>query len=262
MFHNKCMEISVRKQRDLHQREALFLDRAKVFLLKDGYHGLTMDRIAKATGYSRGTIYQHFCSKEDIIVALLNRAMQQRLVMIERGATFRGCPRERMQAIGEGVQLFRSLYADDAQMFHLGNAESILQRASSTAVNAMKECLRKTIRIAVGIVNDAIDVGDLVLYPPATPELLTVNLLAITEVGHHLETTWTLLSEWGLSHLNDAMVNGCERLCDGYGWRPLSSEFDFEAIRQRVRREIYPEEMKKLENLQNGFQVGIDWLLS
>ncbi len=33
-------------------------------IVRDGYHGLSMDRIAEALEYSKGTIYQHFSCKK------------------------------------------------------------------------------------------------------------------------------------------------------------------------------------------------------
>jgi hypothetical protein len=32
-------------------------------------------------------------------------------------------------------------------------------------------------------------------------------------------------------------------MLDGYGWRPLSREFDYKATRQRVREEVFTREV-------------------
>ncbi|MBX7258950.1 MAG: TetR/AcrR family transcriptional regulator, partial [Candidatus Hydrogenedentes bacterium] len=42
------MGIAARKRRAFKEREELILDAARSILLKRGYHGLTMDRIAEA----------------------------------------------------------------------------------------------------------------------------------------------------------------------------------------------------------------------
>ena len=59
-----------RKQREIAEREQLILGIAAEMLVERGYLGLTMDRIAAATEYSKGTIYQHFPNKEEIVAAL------------------------------------------------------------------------------------------------------------------------------------------------------------------------------------------------
>lgn len=239
------METAERKRRDMRRREELFLDRARSVLLKHGYHGLTMDRIAKATGYSRGTIYQHFGCKEDIIVALVTRGMERRLAMMERCGAFRGRSRERMQVIGEAVELFTRLFPDDARILLLGNGEVIVQKASEKSLRGMRTCLERSMAVAAGIVRDAIAQGDLVLTR-ATPEEVVFHLWAIAEGGYAVASSLTPPFEAWIPDPFAAVNNGYEALCDGYGWRPLSTEWDFEATRRRIRREIFPEESRRV----------------
>jgi AcrR family transcriptional regulator len=64
------MVTSPRKQRKYEQREALLLAIARKILLHGGYHGLTMARVADSAEYSKGTLYQHFSCKEELIITL------------------------------------------------------------------------------------------------------------------------------------------------------------------------------------------------
>ena len=34
-------------------------------------------------------------------------------------------------------------------------------------------------------------------------------------------------------------------LLDGYGWKPLSSDWDYVAVQERVRKEVFPEESRR-----------------
>src|SRR5580698_969718 len=99
-----------RKQREIQGREARILEVASKMIVQDGYHGLSMDRIAEALEYSKGTIYQHFSCKEDVLMALVNQAMERRLDLFRRAAAYRGSSRERMSAIGVAAELFFRLY--------------------------------------------------------------------------------------------------------------------------------------------------------
>jgi AcrR family transcriptional regulator len=56
-----------REKRDLREQE--IIDTAINLLAENGFLGMRMSDIAKATGYSMGTLYSHFESKEDLIVA-------------------------------------------------------------------------------------------------------------------------------------------------------------------------------------------------
>ena len=122
-----------RKQREVRQREKALLGIARKMLIEQGYAGLNMDRLAEATEYSKGTIYQHFSSKEDLITALAVESSEQRLALMAKARTFRGRPRERVLALGLADELFVRLhphYFGSELIIHMADLES---RASSGA---------------------------------------------------------------------------------------------------------------------------------
>ena len=73
------MSTLARKKREFVQREELILETARRLLLEVGYLELTMDLIARKIEYSKGTIYQHFSSKEEI---LLNAHIKTAKIMV------------------------------------------------------------------------------------------------------------------------------------------------------------------------------------
>lgn len=240
------MDTRSRRQRDVRQREDLFLDRARRVLLTKGYHGLTMDRIAKATGYSRGTVYLHFSCKEEIIITLVTRAMERRLALMERASAFKGTTRQRLQAVGEAVGLFNRLYPEDAGLFHLSNAGAVKQKASDEALFRLRSCLQRSLNVATGIIHDAIALGDLVLDDETLPEDLTFSFWAISDGGSSIASGWTSHEEAGVRDPYWSIMRACETLCNGYGWKPLSSPGQIEVTRRRVFEEVFPEEVRKI----------------
>ena len=119
-----------RKQREIQGREGRILEVARSMIVQDGYHGLSMDRIAEALEYSKGTIYQHFSCKEEILMALVNQSMDRRLDLFRRAAAFRGGSRERMAAIGAACELFFQLYPDHFHIEHTIRITSIKEKTS------------------------------------------------------------------------------------------------------------------------------------
>ena len=93
----------------MQDREQRILELARVMIVREGYHGLSMDRIAEEMEYSKGTIYQHFSCKEDILMALVNQTMERRLDLFQRAAAYPGRSRERITAIGAAAELFFEL---------------------------------------------------------------------------------------------------------------------------------------------------------
>jgi AcrR family transcriptional regulator len=67
------------------QRRAQLLDAANEVFTSKGYHAAAMDDIADAAGVSKPVLYQHFSSKLDLYLALLDNSCE-RLVEIVRGA--------------------------------------------------------------------------------------------------------------------------------------------------------------------------------
>lgn len=244
--YNAGMAILTRKQREKRDREEQFLEIARRILIAGGYHGLTMDRIADASEYSKGTIYHHFTCKEEVIIALARRALERRLNMMERGATFSGRPRERMVAIGEAVELFARLNAQDARIFQIINAEAIIQKASAESFSAMKNAVFRGFHIMVGVIRDAIACGDVTPPPGVRPEDMTFALWALTDGGYTAASGWIPFHEVGIGAPFATAMQNCHVLGDGYGWKPLSSEWDYEATLRRVRAELFPEESAKV----------------
>jgi len=60
-----------RKAKEIQQRRQLILSVAQSLLSEKGMHGLTMQAIAERTDYSKGTIYQHFGCKEEVLCQLV-----------------------------------------------------------------------------------------------------------------------------------------------------------------------------------------------
>ena len=78
----------------------LLLDTANRLFYRDGYHAVGIDTILAEAGLAKMTLYHHFKSKEDLIVAALERRAQQ--IMAERAAAVEAAgasPRRRLLAV-------------------------------------------------------------------------------------------------------------------------------------------------------------------
>lgn len=49
------------------------LDTAQALMLREGFHGVTVDRLIAEAGISKGSFFYHFASKDDLPAALLER---------------------------------------------------------------------------------------------------------------------------------------------------------------------------------------------
>jgi AcrR family transcriptional regulator len=64
------MEILSRQQVRTQETQTKLLDAAEEVFVRDGYEGAQLDEIAATAGRSKGAVYTHFKSKEDLFLAL------------------------------------------------------------------------------------------------------------------------------------------------------------------------------------------------
>jgi AcrR family transcriptional regulator len=67
-------------------RATLIMDAAEEVFIEKGYHEASMDEIAARAGVAKGTLYQHFPGKEDLVFALIERALDLFAQAVEQAA--------------------------------------------------------------------------------------------------------------------------------------------------------------------------------
>jgi len=239
-----------RKEREIAQREEAILKVAAPMVIRDGYHGLKMDRIAEELEYSKGTIYNHFPCKEEILLALAVNMMQKRTQMFRRAALFQGTSRERLQAVGVASELFVRLNPD---LFHLEQLVLSASIASKTTEkrrqkkhSAEQECMSTV----SGIVRDAIAQGDLILND-RTPEDLVFGLWSMTFGAYSLMTTNHQLLQLGIEDPFVAIHKNGQSLVNGVGWQPIFTEEDVESVVAKIKESIFEEETKMVQEFRS-----------
>lgn len=250
-----------RKDRERAEREELILDHAQRSLLRDGFQNLNLDDLAKSVEYSKGTLYLHFKTKEDIALAVATRAIRERAEFFERGAQFEGSSRERMRAIGFACCHFAAVYPDYFSVEMMLKSQSFWEKADALRQQAHGMEGARCFRAVLPIVTDAIEAGD--LPRGHLPPERIVFAIASTAVGSHImgRNMQAMMSSMAQVHTKttdrgDTLKRGhqteapdplkmmCQNvdiLLDGLGWRPLSKDMDGDAVDLRIHREIFPE---------------------
>jgi AcrR family transcriptional regulator len=97
------------KDRQREERERLILDAAEELLAEKGYHEMSIDEIAARVGVSKGTVYLHFPSKEELVLAQLERGMRRFIQSADVVLTSAASPSEKLRSLIELIysQTFR-----------------------------------------------------------------------------------------------------------------------------------------------------------
>ncbi len=75
------------------------LDRARTLLVDEGYHHLSMRRIARAVGCSATSIYLHFENKDALVHALIDEGMARLYARLAEAAAAHDAPDDRLAAL-------------------------------------------------------------------------------------------------------------------------------------------------------------------
>ena len=236
------MATSERKKREYAQRETLIIDTARHLLLEIGYIELNMDRIAELTEYSKGTIYQHFSCKEEILVAMLIQSAQKCGMFLLRGSRFQGTPRERVAAMALGYDLFIRLNPDHFKSKLLLLNASIRGKASPAWQKNLERAEQENIGIVFEVLRDAVKEGHLQLRKGVTIEEVTFGLWTGAFGAYVLMFSEVNLFALGILDPRKAVWENIHALLDGFGWHPFFHELDWEEIRNRILKEIFPQE--------------------
>ena len=222
------------KKKEIQLREARFVEVAREILLREGYQGVTINRIAEETGFSKGTVYQRFGSKEELITAIGMDCRAKLLEIVQRGASFPGSPRERMVALGETMAFYVKYQSDNQRILKIIDSEAILQHVPEGQQAQMKRYDIQVFLGVLGIIEEAISAGDLVLRAGSTAQGLCFAFWAMVDGSFDATMGGAPLKEAGIEDPMAEVVRNCHYLMDGYGWHPLSSECDYEAITRRI----------------------------
>lgn len=228
-----------RKQRELLQREQLILDAAQAMLHQYGYNYLTMDRIAETVEYSKGTIYNHFASKEDLVCSLCCRCITNLIEVFERAYHYPGSTRERYSAIGIGYAVYHQLHPLDAQNIQTVKNNAVREKVSSEKLTEMKSLEHKITTIAQSIVQEAIDCGDLDKKYQDQVSTIVFGCWSMHYGALLLDQSDIPLQELGFSPVVKMLWHNANVYLDGYQWQPLSSSTDSNQLFEKISSALF-----------------------
>ena len=94
------------KQAEIRSRESRILQLARPMVAENGLAGLSMEAIAKEMSYAKGTIYNHFACKEEILLALAIQANETRLELFKTATENQPHSRSKIGGIGVACEDF------------------------------------------------------------------------------------------------------------------------------------------------------------
>lgn len=217
---------------EIRRRERKILHLARPMVAEGGLAGISMEAIAKEMEYAKGTIYNHFSCKEEILLALAIAANEKRLELFQAATERQESTRDKISGIGVACEDFRERFADLFKIDVMVRHSTVWEKASEKRREAMAECEQRCMTMVAAVGYQALEKGDLVLNAPTRVEDMMFGLWSLTYGGMIIDDSSPGLDHVGIRNSFTAIRRNCHALMDGYAWRPL---YDIERDRKLVR---------------------------
>jgi AcrR family transcriptional regulator len=209
-----------RKQREIEKRTAEILRVARPILIEEGFNGLSMDRVASQMEYAKGTIYNHFPNKEEIVLALAVESMELRRSLFELASVASKSSRLRMMGLGVACEFFTQHCNDDFVLEQWIRNYGIWEKSTEQRQNLIRQCEGRCMGIVAGLVRDAVVSNELTIPPKLSAEELVFGFWAINYGSQILTHTSPSLPSLGINNPTNAIRMHCCTLLNGFGWMP------------------------------------------
>lgn len=237
-------------EQSLLAREQEIIDSALILIKQFGAENLTMDKLVAQVPYSKGTVYNHFSSKEDLLIAISNRALTILSELFHKASLFNGNTRERIYLVSFAYLIYAILHPALFETMLCAKSPTICGKASEQRI-AEHETLELTMLSSLfGLIEEAIKAGDLTL-------------------PKHMDIQQTCFAHWSSSYGVIALLSANEPSCkgreelrveqelfnknslllDGLQWLPLSQTVDYKTKLAKSLSDVFSDELQAIEDL-------------
>ena len=234
--------MKTKKRQQIELRETRLLEKAGEILLNEGLSELTMERLAEELETAKGTIYNHFPNREEVLLTLAVTAINKRLSLFDTASMSHGNPKERMLAVNVACEIYVVHYPQYFMVENIVRHSAIWDRGSEDRRNLLKSEEGRCMTLVSGIVRAAIASGDLKLPQGISPEEMALSLWSLTYGSYLINITSPSLKDIGINDVHRAVRVGCCKTVDGYGWKPLWTEQEHAQKFVQIRESVFSDE--------------------
>ena len=230
-------------------REQRIIDTAIVLIAKHGLANTNMDKLTSKLPYSKGTLYNHFKSKEDLFMAISNRAISILSGFFQRAAEFEGCSREKMLLLNFSYLIFAALYPELFQTTICTKSPSVYKKSSSERINENEKMEQLLLNVILDIIEKAKIEGTLTIPTQMSAQQVcfanwSMNYGTITLLKDEIESCSgreNLVVEIEIFNQNNILF-------DGLQWSPLTKEKDYRASLDHALQNVFKEELSLMKD--------------
>ncbi len=237
-------------QETLSARENEMLDKALEIIDEQGVAFLTIDKLVAKVDYSKGTVYNHFSSKEDLFTALCNRNMRKILELFQRANSLQCSTRSKMTAMGFAYML-KVLLTPQCFALMMNAKTEFFEKATRERGEEHESLDNNIMELCSGVVAEAIEKGELTLGQHSVEDItLSIYAMSFGTIGLLIKKDRTCAGTMGFM-LQDRILAHGSIVMDGLGWKETESLEDFVKL---LQNDVFAKEIALLK--QRGVDLG------
>jgi len=115
-----------KRQHSLDEKRKKIYRAALTVFSEDGFHQATMNKIAALSGVAKGTVYEYFKSKEELLDQLLEEHYEE---IVDRISAICDCGDDILEQTREMIEFWVGFIEENPQLYRLIQSETIFQRS-------------------------------------------------------------------------------------------------------------------------------------
>ena len=154
------MPVAERRQREKEARRQQILDAARDLFFNRGFEATTVEEIAARTELSKGAIYLHFPSKEEIYITLMHEGSQILFEMLKESVAVDLPADTLIRRLGQAYMRFYREYTGYFRMLFLYySSREIHEKITPELCEKCEACAKQSLGLVASIVQKGIDQG-------------------------------------------------------------------------------------------------------
>ena len=232
----------------IEAREEEIMQTALQIMSEQGVAGLTIDKVVAKLPYSKGTVYNHFTCKEDLLTGLCNRSVKALTELFKRAVTFEGNSRERMFAVGFAYMLHSQLNPTEFMLVISAKTPSVREKSTEKRQEEHTALESELLGSILQIISSGLSSGDLNLQPHLSPAQVAFSLWAMSfgtiALLHETLDRCSVRTEMMLER---ELTNHSNLVLDGLDWKPYTKDYDWAETVERLKAGIFKTEFEQLQ---------------
>lgn len=222
------------REQALAEREQLFIEATRQQLCDEGLLGVQMAAIARSCNFATGTLYHHFASKEDLLIAVCTELTTTRREYCEKVAHSDLPSRDKMLGFALAYSLFAQHYPEHFRLEQYIMTEVVWLASSPSRREQFLTATQPIGRMVEQVVRDAISSNELEDHGQ-DPLTFSIGQWSMAMGMHTLIHADGILDMYDLKDPHRLLLRNVQLQLNAMQWQPLDeAPFDDDALSSKV----------------------------